>query len=277
MDKKGKQWLIGCGAFGCGAVVLAIGLAIAGGTIFMRDTMSGFETALESRAGLEERFGDMDDFTPSPDGAVPPGRMQAFLAVRDALAPERERLAETFGALPMDPEKARELEEQTGMEKARSVFKITRSAFGLGAGMGDFFAARNHALLDQGMGMGEYTYVYVLAYHVWLGHESDRELESMRLDVSSSRVRKNLLDMLRNQLAALPESAEESWRQALAAEVEAMESQPRRLPWAEGLPAPITASLEPYRERLEATFDPLTDALELARTQRRGRWSVEAD
>jgi hypothetical protein len=143
--------------------------------------------------------------------------------------------------------------------------------------MGDFFTARNRALLEQDMGMGEYTYVYVLAYHVWLGHESDREMESMRLDVSSSRVRENLLDMLRNQLAALPESAGESWRQALAAEVEAMESQPRRLPWEDGLPEPLTASFEPYRERLAATFNPLTDALELARTRRRGRWSIEAD
>ena len=41
--------------------------------------------------------------------------------------------------------------------------------------------------------------------------------------------------------------------------------------------ATIRGSLEPYRERLEASFNPLIDAFELARNRRRGRWSIQAD
>ena len=42
--------------------------------------------------------------------------------------------------------------------------------FRVGRDFGDYVAARNEALLAQGMGLGEYTWIYALTYHVWLGH-----------------------------------------------------------------------------------------------------------
>lgn len=279
MSKQSRTWLIGCAAAGCGLAVLAAIVVIGGGALFVRDTMSGFEGALESRKAIDERFGAVAEFVPWPDGAVPAARMEAFLAVREALTPERERLAELFEALPMDPEQAQELDRQPFPEKMRSVFKITRTAFGLGGEMGDFFELRNRALLDQGIGMGEYTYIYALAFHSWLGQPLDEGPADMQMPVASTRVRRNLRSMLQNQLAALDEDpgVDPIWRETLAAEIEVLESSPRRLPWEDGLPAALAASLEPYRERLAASYNPTTNPFELARNRRRGRWSIQAE
>ena len=58
--------------------------------------------------------------------------------------------------------------------------------------------------------------------------------------------------------------------------IEAMEADPLRPPWREGLPAPIEASLEPYLERLEAAHDPATDEHELTRISRQG-YTIRGD
>jgi len=35
--------------------------------------------------------------------------------------------------------------------------------------MAEFVKTRNQALLDAGMGMGEYYFIYVVVYYPWLG------------------------------------------------------------------------------------------------------------
>src|SRR5262245_45288273 len=189
-------------------------------------------------------------------------------------------------------QKARELKEKPFFEKMTAVFGIVKSAAGLGPAMGNLLQSRNQALLDAGMGMGEYTYIYVLAYHSWLGHppgdgpEGDKikvrpegEPISLHGEGLPDRVRDEFLAIMRNQLASL--DGEPPERQAargpLAAEIAAMESDPDRLPWKDGLPAATVASLAPYRDRLEAAYNPVTNAFELSRARRKGRWSIEAD
>jgi hypothetical protein len=90
--------------------------------------------------------------------------------------------------------------------------------------------------------------------------ESRRELVLVTLN-------ERLLPMLRRQLAALDESGRlresDPWRQQLVAEIAAMESDHFRIPWRDGLPPVIEASLEPYRTRLEASYSPLCNPLEV--------------
>jgi hypothetical protein len=78
--------------------------------------------------------------------------------------------------------------------------------------------------------------------------------------------------MLHNQLVRLEEREAavmpEEWRQALAAEIKAMETDKNRLPWQDGVPAVIEASLKPFKERLEASYSAMTNPLELAVEQR---------
>lgn len=274
------NWLLGCGV-GCGALLLVFIALGVGGALFLRETVSGFEDAVEAGRTLDERFGRIEEYTPPPDGSIPPQRIQAFLAIRDFSEPQRERLAEAFNALPLSKDEARELEDKPLTEKLGSVFRITTSAMGLGARIGDFFAARNKAMLEQEMGFGEYTYIYVLAYQSWLKHPplDGPGGDERDFGMGSRDLQRRLLQMMRNQLEALSGLAEESadWKVSLQAEVEAMQSDRRRLPWQDGLPPPLQASLNPFRDRLEATYNPVANPFELTRNKKRGAWSYTTE
>lgn len=281
---KGKSWLQGCGC-GCGVLLLLVALLAGRGCLMVRETMSGFEVAADSRRDLEERFGAAGEFTPAPDGVVAPERMEVFLAVRDEMRPARRAIEGFFESLPMSDEEARALDEQPVLDKLGSVLRITRSAVGFGGDIGEFFETRNRILGERGMGIGEYTYIYVLAYYSWLGHspaDGPERGDRVHADVGSwrGRVQDDLVSMLENQLAALPPDASPAaaeWRSALTEEIEAMDRSSRRLPWEEGLPPAIASAFEPYRERLEELYSAATNTFELARTRRRGRFSVTAD
>lgn len=274
------NWLLGCGV-GCGALLLVFVALGVGGALFVRETVSGFEDAVEAGQTLDERFGRIEEFTPPADGSIPAERMLAFLAIREFSMPQRDRIAEAFKALPLSEAEAKELDEKPWTEKLGSIFRITSSAMGLGARIGDFFAARNKAMLEEGMGFGEYSYIYVLAYNSWLKHppldgpgEDDEDFGMGNRDRQ-----RRLLQMLRNQLDAVPGLAEESadWKSALQAEIEAMQSDRQRLPWQDRLPPPLQASLQPFRDRLEATYNPVSNPFELARNRKRGAWSYTAE
>lgn len=265
MKREIPTWVWGCG-IGCGALVLLIVAGLVGVGVFVRDSTSGFAKATETQEELESRFGKADEFVPWADGAIPRERMEAFLAVREATLPLRRRIAATFEALPTTREEADRLNRLSSWEKFKASLSITREALGLGAAIGGFFETRNRSLLEQSMGMGEYTYIYVLAYYSWLRHPPDEGLTQTAggLKIETRRfefqVRDRMLKMLESQLA---DAQPESWEKALEAELEAMRSDSDRIPWPEGPPSQIAASLEPYRERLEATYNPICNEFEL--------------
>ena len=59
-------------------------------------------------------------------------------------------------------------------------------------------------------------------------------------------------------------------RLACQTELAALQANPERLPFAEGLPARLTIELESYREDLLRLHCPATDELDLTRTEREG-------
>ena len=155
--------------------------------------------------------------------------------------------------------------------------------------IGSFFEARNEALIANEMGLGEYTYLYTLGYYGFLGHDPDdgpvselKEVEGVEDvqvqmgDINSSmrRVRRDLRTMLESQLVALAPlsdgGVDPEWYAALEEEVAALRSKRSRLPWQDGLPAPLEASFEPYRDQLEATYLPTANLFELMRNVRNG-------
>ena len=66
-------------------------------------------------------------------------------------------------------------------------------------------------------------------------------------------------------------------RAALTSEIAAMKEDDHRFPWQGNLPDTIRASLEPFREQLEAHYEPRTNPFELARSRKNGRLSFSAD
>ena len=77
--------------------------------------------------------------------------------------------------------------------------------------------------------------------------------------------------MLENQLEVVQSlGGEEADLAALEAEVAAMESDERRIPWQDGLPLPIAGSLAPFRAELDELFCTAMAPLELMINERHG-------
>jgi hypothetical protein len=283
-----KKWLIGCG-IGCGAIIVIIAILIAGGFFFFKNIVDEFEDTEALMDTLIERYGPVRDFCPNPDGTINPSSVEAFLRTREAFSPVREKIASAFATIT-EEEKAIEIEGT----RPKNVIKMLRLGFGIVPQIAEFIKGRNQALLDAEMGIGEYYYIYVIAFYSWLGkspedgpdfqisgpddEEShfrywDREaFEEDRGEWMRRWIHRMILPMLLNQMEKLEEREAavmpEEWRQALEAEIEAMRADKERLPWQDGVPATIEASLKPYKERLEASYSSMTNPLELAVEQR---------
>jgi hypothetical protein len=243
----------------------------------------GFEASAKASTTLDERFGKPSEFTPPDDGAIPPARIEAFLAVREATGPARAAIAGIFGRFPTR-EEAEALDKKPFTEKLVTGFGIARTGMGLPTAIADFFQIRDEALVAQEMGMGEYSYIYTLAYHSWLGHDPAdaplREHPEGSAPVPAGvqwRIQTDLVAMLENQAASLPTDAPQAWRDRLAAEIAALKEDRSRVPWQGDVPETVAASLEPYRARLEASYTPATNLFELARNRKKGSFSYQSE
>ncbi|MBN1272080.1 MAG: hypothetical protein JXB26_07380 [Candidatus Aminicenantes bacterium] len=282
-DKSGssdskKKWLLGCG-IGCGAVLIIIVILVVTGALYIKGLVQGFKEADVLMDRIIETYGDVEEYCPEPDGSISPKKLEVFLSVR-----------ETFKPAMMEIEQA--LEEMTRGRKTgdvevkvpkKNVFKMIGLGFGLIPKLADFIKVRNQALLDEGMGMGEYFYLYVTVYYSWLGkdldagpniqiHDEDVQWEDegddeFRRDMLIHRIHRLIFPMLRNQLEKLRamerSTVDEEWLSSLEKEVNALQENRYRLPWQDGLPAVTKKSLEPFRRRLEDSYNPMTHSLEL--------------
>ncbi len=281
-----KKWLVGCG-IGCGAILLIVILLVMGGFFFVRNIVEGFKDTETLMDTLVEQHGEIQEYSPDPDGAIKPERLEAFLEAREAMAPAREELEKSFRIL----EEGRD--EETSDKESRSVFKRIKTGFGMIPQISGFYKSHVQTLLDVKMGMGEYYYIYTVAYYSWLGKSvlegpdfqirgddegyryrdwDDQESEEVRRDITFRWLHRISLPMLQKQYEKLTTGevprVQNEWRKALQAEIEAMESNRYRLIWQDGLPEVIKKSLEPYRQRLEDSYSPLTNALEIALERR---------
>lgn len=281
-----KKWLIGCG-IGCGAILLIVIILVMSGFFFIRNIVEGFKSSEVLMDTLVEQHGQIQEYCPSPDGEIKPQHLEAFLAVREAMVPVREELEMSFRIL-QDID-----DEETSEEERRGVIKKITTGFGMISQIADFHKARIQALLDSGMGMGEYYYIYTVVYYSWLeksvldGHDiqirgedegfrfndwQDQESEEIRRDMTLRWLHRIFLPMLHNQHEKLIEGdfrgISKQWREALESEIEAMELNRYRLVWQDGLPEVTRRSLEPFRGRLEASYSPLTNGVEMALERR---------
>jgi len=286
------KWIVGC-SIGCGALILLVA-ALSLGTYFaVRNVVDDVQESQAAMEALTERYGRVSDFTPEAGGVIEAARMDVFLRARDAMMPFRTELAESLGVLA-------DAKESGGDASSGSFFQKMRAGLNLLPGIFSFHTHRSEALLEAGMGLGEYRYIYVMAYYSWLGRlpadgppfplvgDSDIRIEAgpsfdddahgwedqeefqvreSRAEQILVRVHREILPMLRRQqaaltrLGALPDG--DAWRRALEAEISALEADRFRIPWQDGLPEVLRQSLEPFRERLEASYSPMCNPLEI--------------
>jgi hypothetical protein len=287
-SSKTKKWLIGCG-IGCGVVILMLIILGTAGFYFVKGIVKDFQASETLMDTLTERYGPPREFSPDPDGAIRRARMEIFLAVRSSMAPAMEEMERAINILSEIDKTDRDKEDPSP-----SVFTKIKTGLGFATQIAEFYRSRNQALLDNDMGMGEYYYIYVISYFSWLGNSPTdgppfsvddqaggrgiistgrrHETQEDRMDSMLRRVHRQIFPILQNQYRSLTEGdvsrAKEKWRMALAAEIEAMESDRHRLPWGDRLPDILKTSLEPYRSRLESSYSAMLNIFEVITEQR---------
>lgn len=284
MAGAGKKWLMGCG-IGCGLLVLMMaGIGTVGyfGVKRFADRTGRIEATFER---MDIEYGHPSEFVPETDGRIPTDRMAVFLAVRDDMQEVQQEVSGLFRTLDGTGEAGVIAKAKAGMKFIPSLLI--------------FIEERNRIMLDHGMGVGEYQYIYSLAYYGLLGKDpsdgpgftvtsddDDHEENSWRWNINAGKsdeedirekrerevrrfVNRVQSRVVKNQLDALAAAGSvkdldfDTWRAELAAETAAMDRESLRLLWEEGLPVQIRDSLEPYRDRLDATYDEMTSILEM--------------
>jgi hypothetical protein len=266
MRRKTPRWLVGW-MVGCGLALLLALMVVGVGAYWLLNLYGEYDQVVGIRQELEGRFGAQDAFVPLPDGSVGAERVEIFLSIRDTLRGYCQRFQDTFGVF----DRVEQMDQRDEDPSARELFGLLRSAMGTVPLLVEFFEARNRLLLEKGMGLGEYTYIYVLAYHSWLGYAASEWPDGPEQDGIFDRVHAALLKMLRAQRARIDEASPEleGMATALENEIVALEVDPARVPWQDGLPPAIVDSLAPHRSRLNESFCRAAASFELARNRRR--------
>jgi hypothetical protein len=256
-----KQTAIGC--------VVLIVIAIAFPLVMAVKMMSPFNHAVDARHAIEEQFGAQEAYVPPTSGVPSADRIEVFLEVR-------RTLSEPCADLSSAQQQVQKLEGFDGqdevkrLEVLKQAFSTTKSMMGVGPVIGRLYEIRNRSLLDAGMGLGEFTYIFTVAYR-------DQQLDPPKSDrlfgptPTNRRVRKALLSMLESQLAVLrSEGGGETETAALETEIAAMHADQDRIPWQDQIPPAITEALAPYRTELDELYCPAMAPLELMINEKRG-------
>jgi hypothetical protein len=262
MGKQTARW-IKWGAFGCVGVIFAFLVTFLITTLL---TGIGYRRATEARAVLDQRFDTQDEFTPT--ATIDPDRMERFLEVRRSLQPlcamvsKHQRLFARFAGL--DPQQDRGLTDT--LKDVRQTLSVP---FLIGRDFGDYVARRNKSLLSNEMGLGEYTWIYVISYHGWLGHTPVKTIAtSDRPDVFEQRVNGQVREMIARHVAGGAPTDLEAW----IVEAEALAADPTRTAFEDGLPPALEASLHPYRTKMMDLYCPAASGLEVVLTVDTGAW-----
>jgi len=274
MATKVPGWVKLVGVACAGVVLLGAGLA-AGSFFLLRSTVRQFDAADRSFEAVVERHGEIAAYRPEPDGTIRAERLETFLAIREKASPRREQLESAMTRL------------------SGGALSKTRGTVGLMRNLAPFHSERNEALMETGIGLGEYYYMYTLAYYSWLGKapadgppfkvvgadgyifeniesEEDSVVREFREEQARLSLNQLLLPVLRGQLTDLSPDRRylQSWEETLASEIAALEADPRRIPWEDGLPDIVERSFRPYRDRLNDSYSTMCNAIEIGLARR---------
>ncbi len=264
----GKKWLLGCG-LGCGVTILLLIILMVGGSMVM---MKPFDRAVDAQKDLIEAFGERENYVPAADG-LNAKQVEKFLAVRRQLVPMCEEFAavgETFQRLEEIDEAG---EEPSRGEVFSAVGDMMGAAFSIAGNIGRFTEARNEALLAEGMGLGEYIWIYVLAYNSWLQYEPTTEFGEDDNDGQySAKDRQIIRQLMSNHAEALAAAGQAAESEVWLAEAESLERRADTgIPWRDKeMPANLTEVLELYEAELEQLYCAASSDFEFSQMRKRG-------
>jgi hypothetical protein len=206
---------------------------------------------------LIDRFGWATLYTPPADGFIQPDRLERFIRVRKAV----QANCKTFQNIMDNVIRLETLESDPNLsasQKTSEGFDSLKSMFSAAPTFLEFMDARNSALLTEEMGLGEYIYVYLAAHGELLAQESQGRYADQEEAYLSPRARKEYIQILGNQLAALQAADQDASSLALIADLQtemaALSDSSHSSPWPDGPPKGTSESLAPYRDRLSALY-----------------------
>ena len=239
---------------GCGVVVVLAAIVLAVPVFRVGNAIWKVKRVEQT---LNNTLGEARTYVPPLTGALAPERMETFLRVRTrvfANCPEFQGYLDEvirLEGLEEDPDVSKPESMKEGLGGLKRLLQA-------GPGFLRFMEVRNQALLDESMGLGEYMYIYVLAYREQLRLETDSRFSNFEDAFVGSRARRDLASMIRNQLeaveAARDVSGDDAWLMALRDQVALLATEEKPLPWETGLPPEIASSIDPYAAPLDALY-----------------------
>jgi len=237
--------------------LLAMGTVIffIGTGIYFYSVTVGESKKLEQT--LIERHGWADRYTPPVDGVLLPARLESFIRVREAVQDNcvvfHKILDDVIGLEALEADK-----DMPAGEKASKSLDSFKSMFSIAPGFLEFMDARNQALLNEQMGLGEYIYIYLAAYGEQLAEDTNSVYADMEEAHISPRSRSEFTQMLLNQANALEATGTGIEKTALIGELrgeaEALDSGAQASPWPNGPPERTAESLLPFRNQLSELY-----------------------
>ncbi|MCP3907456.1 MAG: hypothetical protein GY712_05500 [Oceanicoccus sp.] len=247
---------------------MALFFVTASGLYFLT---AGIRDAKRLEQTLIDRYDWANNYIPSPDGAIPPQRVEKFIRVRQAVQTQcLDYQAVLTGVANLD--KIESNQDTTASEATSMGMEGFNSAFSAGPKMIRFSNTRNQALVNEEMGMGEYLYIYLTVYGRQLASEPDSPYSGMEEAYLSPRAREEFIQILNNQLAALEASDRQTSQTKLAdglrKEIETLESGSQSSPWPDGPIGAARESLAPYQQELAELYCPGVVKIELLQKNR---------
>lgn len=161
MDRKWKRGL----GIGCLIAALVVVAVLGAGTWYAGRINKEYKEVRDSEKTLLAATEKEEGFRPPAAGIPTSDRIEVFLKVREEMAPWCRTMASASGQFADD----RERQRGGGVKDLLRVVNTGSDLMPIYAG---FWTARNEALLNHGMGPGEYTYIYRRVYLTWLPSDS---------------------------------------------------------------------------------------------------------
>ena len=255
------------GGIGCG--VLLVLLLVSAATLVTL-TFRSYGRALAVREELDARYGALDAFQIPGAGGLPAERMTRFLAVRRVLQPRCQQVTEM-----LRPFRGVEAESRSANPDEGTIFRnglrAIRQVPRIGLAFGDYVEARNRSLLEQQMGLGEYSFIFVVGYVSYLAQKPARLFEEPTRDnIFEGRVFPDVAAVI-DRFVSARGLTEGPW----VAERDRLTQARGQAPFPKGVPPELEASLAPYRDALSATACPSAAELDVTITVRRASFGFD--
>ena len=152
-----QKWLAGCG-IGCGLVILVVVGLVTSLVLYVRGRFEPLEAASNSRRQIVSAHGAPETFVPPDSGAITPERREVFLSVRDALQDAQTRMDAALANIDFE-------ELNQNRRSFGAVLRTLGDISNMIVPIGGYVSRRNQILLEKQINLGEYAYIYSIAYH----------------------------------------------------------------------------------------------------------------